>query len=172
MSLAEDLREHARALLEASAKEVQLRRSVSAAYYALFHLLSSAVAKQVSPDSPVGLRGRTQRALDHGQMATAAKNFSAPGKYPMNLPKDIGFSDLISPRLANVAQSFVDLQEARYMADYDVLSSTGDVNVRWAQECLAKADAAFQDWSIEKNSEGARVFLAALILWKQWGRKS
>lgn len=90
----------------------------------------------------------------------------------MNLPKDIGFSELISPRLANVAKSFVDLQEARYLADYDVLDATGEVNLRWARECLAKTDAAFQDWSIEKNSEGARVFRAALMLGKDWGKKS
>lgn len=172
MSLAEDLREHARTLLDGLPKEVQLRRAVSAAYYALFHLLSSAVAEQMSPDSPVGLRGRTQRALEHGQMATAAKNFSASGKPPLNLPKDIGFSELISPRLANVAQSFVDLQEARYLADYDVLNATGEVNLRWAQQCLAKAEAAFQDWNIEKSSEGARVFLAALMLGKNWSKKS
>jgi hypothetical protein len=170
--LAEDLREHAWTLLDGLPREVQLRRSVSAAYYALFHLLSSAVAEQLSPDLPAGLRGRTQRALDHGQMASAARNFSAPGKTPMNLPKDIGLSELISPRLANVAQSFVDLQEARYLADYDVLNAAGEINLRWAQESLAKADAAFRDWNMEKNSEGARVFLAALMLGKHWGKKN
>lgn len=170
MPLADELREHARSLLSGPPTEVHLRRAVSAAYYALFHLLSSAVADQVSPDSPVGLRGRTQRALDHGQMAGAARSFSKPGKYPANLPRDIGFSGLISPRLANVAESFVNLQEARYQADYDVLDAAGEVNLRWAEECLAKADAAFQDWSIERNSEGARVFLAALMLGKHWGK--
>jgi hypothetical protein len=170
--LADDLREHARILLHGSPREVQLRRSVSAAYYALFHLLSSAVAEQVSPNSPTGLRGRTQRALDHGQMASAARNFTAAGKSPANLPGDIGLAEVISPELANIAQSFVDLQEARYLADYDVLDAAGGVNLRWAQGCLAKVDAAFRDWSIEKSSECARVFLATLLVGKSWNKKS
>lgn len=171
MPLAEELRKHAWTLLDGSPEEVQLRRAVSAAYYALFHLLSSAVAEQVSPDSPAGLRGRTQRALDHGQMASAAKSFSAPGRSPANLPEDIGFAGPISAKLANVAGSFVELQQARYLADYDLLDAAGEVNLPWAQGCLAKADSAFRDWNLEKSSEGARVFLAALLLWKQWSKK-
>ena len=172
MLLADDLREHARILLHGSPREVQLRRSVSAAYYALFHLLSYAVAEQVSPSSPAGLRGRTQRALDHGLMASAARNFTAPGKSPASLPRDIGLSELVSHELANVAQSFVDLQEARYLADYDVLDAAGEVTLGWAQGCLAKVDAAFRDWSIEKSSECARVFLATLLVGKNWGKRS
>jgi hypothetical protein len=147
-----------------------MRRAVSAAYYALFHLLASSVAEQVSPDSPIGLRGRTQRALGHGQMATAAKNFLTQGKGPSNLPKDIGFTGFVSPGLANVAQSFVDLRQARQIADYDALDANGEINLRWAQECLADAGAAFRDWNVEKNSEGARVFLAALIFGKDWNK--
>ena len=172
MPLADDLLAHSRELLSGSPAEVHLRRAVSAAYYALFHLLASSVAEQISPGSPIGLRGRTQRALDHGQMATAARNFLSQGKGPSNLPKDIGFTGFVSPGLANVAQSFVDLQEARYIADYDVLDANGEINLLWAQECLKDAEAAFQDWNVEKASEGARVFLAALILSKHWGKES
>lgn len=171
MQLADDLLAHSQELLSGSPVEVHMRRAVSAAYYALFHLLATSVAKQISPDLPVGLRGRTQRALDHGQMATAARHFLTQGKSPSNLPKDIGFAGFVSPGLANVAKSFVDLQEARYIADYDVLDATGEINLRWAQECVANAGAAFRDWNVEKNSEGARVFLAALILSKHWGKE-
>lgn len=172
MPLADDLLAHSRELLSGSPKEIHLRRAVSAAYYALFHLLASSVAEQISPDSPIGLRGRTQRALDHGQMATAARNFLSPGKSPSNLPKDIGFTGVISPGLAKVAKSFANLQEARYVADYDVLDATGKINLDWASECLVIAEAAFRDWNVEKDSEGARVFLAALILSKHWGKES
>jgi len=170
--LADDLLAHSRELLNGSPEEIHLRRAVSAAYYALFNLLASSVAEQISPDSPIGLRGRTQRALDHGQMKTAARNFLSQGKSPSNLPKDIGFTGFVSPGLANVAQSFVDLQEARYVADYDVLDASGEINLDWASECLAIADAAFRDWNVEKDSEVARVFLAALILSKHWGKES
>jgi len=105
-------------------------------------------------------------------MADAARSFSSPGKCPAKIPEDIGFSGPISGRLAGVAAAFVELQQARYLADYDVLDAAGEVNLPWAQECLEKVDAAFQDWSLEKGSEGARVFLAALLLWKNWGKKS
>jgi hypothetical protein len=171
VSLADGLMEHARALLVGSPNEAHLRRAVSAAYYALFHLLSSAVAEQVSPDLPVGLRGRTQRALDHGTMANAASQFKRPGERPQSLPKDIVLEP-ISQRLVNVAASFVDLQEARYLADYDALDSTSRVSLQWAQENVSKAESAFRDWNVVKRSEEAKVFLAALMFAQRWNRKA
>jgi hypothetical protein len=162
--LAEDLLEHSRELLNGSPKEVELRRSVSAAYYAIFHLLSAAVAGQVSPDTPPGLRGRTQRALDHSSMVNAAKQFRKQGGPPSAIPRDIDLKSPTSQELANVADAFVVLQEARYLGDYDILDANRQISLRWAQDCVEKAENAFRDWRKEMNSEGARVFLASLIL--------
>ena len=82
MSLAEELLEHARFLAnldERTTTQANIRRAVSAAYYAVFHLLSAAIAKQISPSNPPGLRGRTQRALNHAEMYRAADLFKNPG---------------------------------------------------------------------------------------------
>lgn len=172
MPLADELLGHSRALLSGSPAEIDLRRAVSAAYYALFHLHSSAVAEQVSPDLPVGLRGRTQRALDHGSMVKVARQFSQPGPVPEAIPKDVGFSGPVSQTLANVAAAFADLQSARYSADYDVLDADGKIGPQWAVDCVAKAEDAFRDWRTEGTSEGARVFLAALIIGGLWNKGS
>jgi hypothetical protein len=78
MSLAEELLEHARFLANLDPRttsQANIRRAISAAYYAVFHLLAAEVAEQVSPDSPAGLRERTQRALEHTQMGKVAKAF-------------------------------------------------------------------------------------------------
>lgn len=183
MPLAEQLKEHARFLMKAHLQtwqtrdpqhppqEVLLRRVVSAAYYSVFHLLSAAVAEQISPAAPPGLRGRTQRALGHSGMASIAQQFSKPGKCG-NLPSDIGLSQPISEKLATVAKNFVDLQEARHIADYDVLDLEKEISIKWAHDCLMMAEQVFNDWESEKDSEGAKVFLAALMLGDRWNKKA
>lgn len=170
MPLADDLLTHSRELLNGAPKEIELRRSVSAAYYAIFHLLSAAVAEQISPDTPPGLRGRTQRALEHSSMVNAAKQFRKQGVPPSAIPRDIDLGSPTSQERANVADAFVVLQEARYLADYDILDSNRQISLRWAQDCVEKAENAFRDWKMEINSEGAKVFLASLVLGQKWNR--
>ncbi len=170
MPLAEDLLEHSRNLLNGAPREVELRRSASAAYYAIFHLLSASVAAQISPDAPPGLRGRIQRALDHSSMVTAAKQFRKQGAPPTTIPRDIDLRSSISQELANVADAFVVLQEARHLADYDILDANHQIGLQWAQDCVEMAENAFRDWQLEVNSDGARVFLAALIFGQRWNK--
>lgn len=179
MPLADDLKEHARELLKEHfersvardpnrpPKEILLRRAVSASYYSVFHLLSAAVAEQMSPKTPPGLRGRTQRALDHGAMANVATQFAKSGGSG-GQPIDIGLSEPVSDGLARVAKNFVNLQEARYLADYDILDVANEVQPRWALECGKMADQVFQDWSAEKGTDGGNVFLAALMIGNRW----
>ena len=52
MSLAEELLEHARFLANLDPRatsQANIRRAISTAYYAVFHLLAAEVAAQVSP---------------------------------------------------------------------------------------------------------------------------
>jgi hypothetical protein len=59
MPLAHDLLEQARFLVgreRRKPKQASLRRAVSTAYYAAFHLLGTDAASQASPPNPVGLR--------------------------------------------------------------------------------------------------------------------
>jgi hypothetical protein len=56
-------------------KQASLRRAVSAAYYALFHLLVNDGARLLSPTQPPGLSRRVQRAFNHSDMRTVCKGF-------------------------------------------------------------------------------------------------
>jgi hypothetical protein len=175
MQLSEALKEHARLLLDSnlgSSQEVNLRRAVSAAYYAVFHLLSAEVARQMSPEYPKGLRGRTQRALGHPEMAKAAGHFLHAGELAKDhgIPGDVGPLAPVSMNLARVAGSFRDLQQARYIADYDVLDKGKVVNYVWASEYVAKAEQLFLDWKDVQGTDNAKVFLAALMLAGKWAK--
>lgn len=171
MPLAEELLEHARLLANLDPRttsQANIRRAVSAAYYALFHLLSAEVGRQVSPDLPEGLRERTQRALEHGQMLKVAKAFSLKdAKRVKDLPDDLPLPEPISVELASVAISFKELQEARYTADYDVFKQLdpGDALV-----LVQKAETAFRHWKTERTSRNAPLFLACMIFGKTWNR--
>jgi uncharacterized protein (UPF0332 family) len=171
MSLAEELLEHARFLANLdphTTSQANTRRAISAAYYAVFHLLSAAVAEQVSPGSPAGLRECTQRVLGHNQMLKVAKAFSQAGaKRAKDLPDDIVLPDSVSLELASVANIFKELQEARHLADYDVLKQFNPID---ADTMVQKAEKVFKDWKTEKSSNNAPVFLAALIFGRDWNK--
>lgn len=62
--------------------------------------------------------------------------------------------------LLAVAVAFIDLQEARHDADYDVLSTWTRADVIYLVE---KADAAFTRWRSVRRSVAADVFLVALL---------
>ena len=59
--------------------QASLRRSVSAAYYSVFHLL---IAEATSNWGNVTLRAALGRAFDHGPMKQASKRVSSIKEYP------------------------------------------------------------------------------------------
>jgi uncharacterized protein (UPF0332 family) len=75
MGIAQDLLQQAHHLAryETSPSQASLRRAVSTAYYALFHLLleDTVLRWQGSPEARSGL----QRAFDHGPMKTVSLQF-------------------------------------------------------------------------------------------------
>jgi hypothetical protein len=111
MSLAQDLLDQADHLINmdgASPKQASLRRAVSTAYYALFHLL---IDEAVNNWGIARHRGKLARTFDHGSMKRTcddyAKNFYVAGKPA---------SEVL---LKDVAKTFSDLQLKRHTADYD-----------------------------------------------------
>jgi uncharacterized protein (UPF0332 family) len=170
MSLAEELLDHARFLANLDPRtttQANLRRAVSAAYYAVFHLFSAEVASQVSPTAPPGMRERTQRALERKQMLTVANAFSQAGGRPTSLPADIRLPDPISRELSSIAISFKRIQEARHLADYDVTNRFDPVD---ALALVQEAERIFRDWNTERNSGNAQAFLASMMFWKLWNK--
>jgi hypothetical protein len=144
-------------------KQASLRRAVSAAYYALFHLLVSDGAQLLSPKQPPGLSGRIQRAFNHGDMSTVCKGFvrnpPAPTRDLLTLPLELA--------LVTVLEAFVELQEARHQADYD---PTRTWNRLGAASLVDTARTAFASWQRVRRTPNAVVFATVLLLQKQWRR--
>lgn len=145
-------------------KQANLRRAVSTAYYAVFHLLAADAAAQASAARPAGLSIKVQRALDHKEMKDAAKGFKSS-----NLPEIIAplINGGLPVELIAVADAFIRLQEERHRADYDLDSSFDRAK---AQGAVVQATRTFKDWATVRNSDEAKVFLAALMFHKRWNR--
>lgn len=166
MGYAEDLLEQAGHLAKRELKkpkQASLRRSVSAAYYALFHLLVGDAAKRFSPQGPKGLQNLWQRAFTHSEMKNTCKAF-ASANLPEHLKPLIAGVQLSKDSIA-VAKAFVDLQEARHRADYDLSEA---VSRQYAVDQIKIAQNAFHAWNNVRNTPDAAVFLSALLLSKRW----
>lgn len=96
--------------------ETDLRRSISTAYYALFHCLANCCA-----DTVVGGAGsnrsrpawnQTYRALEHGMTRRRCVDRNLMARFPIDIRK--------------FGESFVFMQKLRHLADYDP-----DANDNW-----------------------------------------
>lgn len=169
MPLADDLLDHASRLLKAPATEADLRRAVSGSYYAVFHLLAAAVASQVSPTSPPGMSGRIQRVLEHRAMKNAMEFFRTQDSCA-KLSANIGIPCAFSPDLAEIAKAYGELQDARHLADYDVVDSNGAIGLAWASDSFEKARRIFEAWKRAQSTDEAKLFLATLIFGFKWAK--
>jgi len=86
------------------------------------------------------------------------------------LSSDIGVACAFSPDIAEIAKAFGELQDARHLADYDVMDSEGKVGLSWASECVDKAERIFEAWDRAKTTDEARLFLASLIFGNKWAK--
>jgi hypothetical protein len=110
MAFAHDLLKEAHHLAQRGGrnpKQASLRRAVSTAYYALFHLL---IGDFVANWKVKSQRLKLARLFEHGRMKSTSKNISE--KTPVN-STDTG------KKLRIVATAFVWLQQRRHEADYD-----------------------------------------------------
>jgi hypothetical protein len=153
MAFADDLLEQAEFLANrepVQPKQASLRRAVSTAYYALFHLL---IDEAVGNWGIARQRSVLARTFDHAKMKNVCEahvtNFYKAGSLPATVP------------LKNVAQTFGTLQQQRHIADYD----NGFV---WKRtDAVAQIDlaiAAFVDWRGIRGSDEAQDYLLALFL--------
>jgi hypothetical protein len=142
-------------------RQASLRRAVSAAYYAVFHLLSGEGATRLSPPQRL-LRAQVARAFAHRDMREVCRQVAAGSLSTMTAPL---LSDPLEDELREVADAFVELQNARHSADYDLSASFDRFAVLQTVDMARKVFAA---WAVVKNRPNASVFLAALLLQRQW----
>ena len=144
-------------------KQASLRRSVSACYYSLFHLLVDAGARRlVSGNDRQGLRNCLSRAFDHGVMKRVARQFAEQNVSPRLRP---GLNDLpLQDEIVRVAAVFVDLQQHRHEADYDMGRQFTRVEVL---SIVSDAERAFVDWNEVRNSVQADTFIVGLLTFEK-----
>ena len=168
MSLSSDLLSHALKLwsdFDAEPSDAALRRAVSACYYALFHEIKSDAVNLIAPNVPEVINHRIQRWFDHAEMKRVCGRF-LNDKLDQPLLGLIG--QVSSRELRQVCQTFVQLQDARHSADYDLGYSVT------ADECfefIETAAAAITTWQSIKYSAEANIFILSLLLWKNWEEK-
>jgi uncharacterized protein (UPF0332 family) len=165
--LARDLMDQARHLATVDTgkpKQANLRRAISAAYYALFHLLSMECSRRMGPRTPVLLGAKISRSLGDSEMRQVCKSIlSANLSDALQDLQPEGFS----PMLRTVAEAFTRLQEARHLADYDTSISYSRTTTL---DLIDFAEEAFRAWQIVRSRDEANVFLAALLFANRWSR--
>jgi len=159
-----DLLDVARYLLErGSPTQATLRRSVSTAYYALFHLLiQEACFNWARPEH----RNNLARAFDHKQMLAASDRQQAKYKGAAE--------NSTEKHLFKVALNFVQLQQKRELADYDY---SIELSLDQARLTIGQAEAAFESWEIIRNEQVAQDYLFSLLIKEraakspEWGQR-
>jgi uncharacterized protein (UPF0332 family) len=158
MALAQDLLEQARHLANREPKrpkQASLKRAVSTAYYALFHLLTTAAVANWRTSRQ---RSELARAFMHSAMKEACKRTNNNTFSTAN-PIQVR-------RLKRIANVFIRLQQQRETADYDN-------SIRWSRtEVLTLIDMvqeAFDLWSASREDEIAEDFLLELLVQKRRG---
>ena len=166
MSLHDDLLEQAEHLAQRDRtrpKQASLRRAISAAYYALFHLLVREATVVLVSDK--NLRQLVPRAFDHSEMKQACRPFAA-GTLPDHL-KTVSTTATVPDDLKAVAEAFIELQQRRHEADYNV-SHTFSRPTTLA--LVQQIRAAFEAWQRVREQQIATVFLVNLLLGSKWKR--
>jgi hypothetical protein len=160
VGLAQDLLEQAKhlAVYEGNnPSQAALRRAVSTAYYALFHLLVEDAAQrwQGSMAAVTGL----ERAMNHGPMKNSSLQFRG-----LNWTDWHDIDQPVPPELRSVALAFIELQEKRHTADYNN-------HERWSvtavQALLNTAENAFRDWQSIRTHPMAGNYLLSMLVGKQ-----
>jgi hypothetical protein len=134
-----------------------LRRAVSTAYYALFHLLiSEAIANWGRPE----LRGALARIFDHGPMKQAAdKKVSELNSYFKEKPPE-GSERTVAYHLYNVADVFAQAQYHRNDADYNMARQWELMEVLLHIDSIADA---FRSWNIIREEPSAQAYLVSML---------
>jgi uncharacterized protein (UPF0332 family) len=129
-------------------KQASLRRAVSTAYYALFHLL---IDEAVSKWAVERQRSILARTFEHGKMKGICHDVLIAAKS----------GGSVLPDLNTVAQNFIQLQQHRHTGDYDnsmQWSRTDVLNV------LTLAKEAFAAWRAISAEDEAQDYLLQLFL--------
>ena len=142
---------------ESESSHAALRRSVSTAYYSLFHLLIEEAAErwQGSTAAKAGL----ERAFTHAVMKDISLQFANPRWTDWQ-----GSVHDVPVALRRVARTFVDLQADRHGADYNKTRVWTATEVARA---VSTADDAFTSWQSIRTHAIAGDYLLCMLIDKR-----
>jgi hypothetical protein len=150
----------ARILHQPDAPEADIRRAISALYYGMFHMLAAAGAVHFAPGGKA-LQTQVARAFKHTTMQKVCKRYAQLPKPPF----PPGANGLVptppDQRLAAIASAFLQLQEARHVADYDL---SAHLTIKSGRDLMQSAAQAARDFTAVRALPETTVFLAALLL--------
>jgi hypothetical protein len=129
--------------------QAQLRRAVSSAYYALFHLLIGDACKNWSRPEQ---RTRLARRFEHARMLAASK--LCIEKYRTAV------SGSTEASLFAVAHAFFQVQERRHIADYDMSKPLQAADVALD---ISLVQGAFEAWGKIQNEQISQEYLFSLL---------
>jgi uncharacterized protein (UPF0332 family) len=152
-----DLAQQLASLDGTNPRQATLRRSISTAYYALFHLLISTATQNWNR---VETQAAFGRFFEHTKMKSACeKKVSELNEYFKGKPPDSPELTILK-HLQTVASTFVQAYHKRADADYDT-------SKQWTQtEVLLQIDAvaeAFKSWQMIKDEQVAQIYLFSLL---------
>lgn len=130
--------------------QASLRRAVSTAYYAVFHLL---IAEAVANWSNAALRSQLSRAYDHGTMRQASVQTANKGL--------TGEDPIVAAGLRLIARTFDELYGQRHFADYNL---TKDLSPTEALSQVASAATVFKTWPTIRSAQVTQEYLVSLVV--------
>jgi hypothetical protein len=137
-------------------EQIDFRRAVSAAYYAVFHLLTMTAAECWAVGRE---RHRFARLFDHGIVKKASENL------PAKLRKRLGDNPSPDDRktadtLRAIAKEFVALQQDRHDADYDNARVWSYTEV---EKVILRAHVLYMSWETVSKTALAESCLLDML---------
>jgi hypothetical protein len=139
------------------AHQSSLRRALSTAYYALFHLL---ISDAVSDCNDPHLRAALARLFDHGPMRKASEDKLSELKGLSKQSPLEGSEHFVKYHLRDVAETFREAQHNRNEADYNLTREWQPTEVFLLIEGIR---GTFESWSLIRKERAARDYLIAML---------
>jgi uncharacterized protein (UPF0332 family) len=137
-------------VLQKAPTQAYFRRAVSTAYYALFHELTQAAVNEWKIERH---RSGLVRTIEHRRVKFVCDEVGKDRASPDDLKK--------------VAESFVQLQQDRHSADYDLTRVWSETE---AYTCVQTASKALSAWAEVQEHPAAEDFLTRILFPKDPSR--
>ena|SRR5438874_812035 len=160
MAFADDLLELAQDLADLypeNPRQANLRRAMSTAYYAIFHLL---ISETTLNWNRVELRAQLGRVFEHGKMKSASETkVSDLNAYFKTKPAESPEHSILA-NLLIVCNAFIQAQQRRNDADYNTGKECTPTEVEIQ---IREVTQAFNSWSIIRDDPSAQAYLVSLF---------